>query len=88
MKPSNPRQLGSIALQGRAQRGAKLTTDKNLLIEKAKQVLLNPWRDTAASRFHLASLALTSAQSSSDHQTEETRDDSNAEHDQIHKVRR
>ena len=31
---------------------------------------------------------MTSAQSSSDHQTEETRDDSNAGHEQIHKVQR
>ena len=83
----NPRQPGPIALQGRAQRGARPMTEKNLSGEEVHRVSLDPWRDPAPSRLPLASLALISAQSSSDQQTEGNCNDINFKNNQKYKVR-
>ena len=88
LKPKFPRQPGSIALQGRARREAVPMTDKNLPLEDVRQVSLNPWRDSNDSQCHLASLALTSAQSYSDHRSQRTRGEADFEDKQFHKVRR
>ena len=87
LKPKFPRQPGSIALQGRAQREAFPMTDKNLPVEETQRVSLDPWRDPIASQCHFASLALTSAQSSSERHNKESRADNYSEDEQPHQVR-
>ena len=88
LKPKFPRQPGPIALQGRAQKEAKSIPDKSLPLEEAHQVSLDPWRDPTASRFHLASLALTSTQSVAEQESKRTKDHLKFDDDQSYKVRR
>ena len=86
-RPDFPHQTEAIPLQGRAQLGAITSADKSLPMEEVHHVSLDPWRNPIASQRHQASLAFVSTQSSSEHQSEESKNDSNSEIEHKRKVR-
>ena len=83
-----PRQTESSTLQGRAQRGAKPMAEQSLSNEGVHQVSLDPWRDPASSRLPLASLVLTSPQSSSDQRAREIHGRNTSESSLTYKIRK
>ena len=87
LKPQFPRQPGAIPLQGRLHSEAGHAAESHLRREEIQQAAFSPWREPLGSQPNLTSLALVSAQSSSENRPRRTASDVDSEADEKTKVR-